>query len=53
MKEPIITYLKHAEPSSNKIRIPKKVIEKFGGYFYMQLYDDKIVLIPIKKNKEK
>ena len=33
----------------NSVRIPKKVVEKFGNEYYMEVYDDKIVLIPIKK----
>lgn len=40
---------KKAEDTTNKMRLPKKVIEKFGQEFYMEIYEDKIVLIPIKK----
>ena len=40
---------KNVEKGTNKILLPKKVVEKFGMYFYMEIYDDKIVLIPIKK----
>ena len=43
---------KKAEKSKNKIVIPKKFIEKWGNEFYMEIYDNKIVLKPIKKNKE-
>ena len=43
---------KKAEKSMNKIVIPKKFIEKWGNEFYMEIYDNKIVLKPIKKNKE-
>lgn len=33
----------------NSILIPKKVVEKFGGEYYMEIYEDKIILIPVKK----
>jgi len=40
---------KTAENVTNKIRIPQKVIERFGRYYYMEIYEDYIKLIPIKK----
>ena len=40
---------KRTEATTNKMRIPKKVVEKFGRDYYMEIYEDKIVLIPIKK----
>ena len=33
----------------NFIGIPKKVVEKFGKEYYMEVYEDKIVLIPVSK----
>ena len=33
----------------NTILLPKKIIEKFGKEYYMEIYEDKIVLIPVKK----
>lgn len=35
----------------NFVGIPKKVAEKLGKEYYMEIYDDKIVLIPTKKRK--
>jgi len=35
----------------NFILIPKKVVEKFGKEYYMEIYDDKIILVPVKKGK--
>ena len=35
----------------NDILIPKKVVEKMGKEYYMEIYEDKIVLIPVKKGK--
>lgn len=49
MNEPILRFMKNAERTTNKITLPKVVVEKFGKQFYMEIYEDKIVLIPIKK----
>ena len=35
----------------NFVGIPKKVAEKFGKEYFMEIYEDKIVLIPINKEK--
>lgn len=43
---------KNAEANTNKIRLPKFVIDKFGNKFYMEIYDDKIILKPIKEKGE-
>ena len=50
-KEPILRLQKNAEPKTHKMIIPKVFIEKWGNSFYMEVYDDKIVLIPIKKGE--
>lgn len=49
MNEPIMTLQKNAEATTNKIRLPKAIIEQWGNKFYMEIYQDKIVLKPIKK----
>ena len=49
MNDPILRLMKNAERTTNKITLPKVVVEKFGKQFYMEIYEDKIVLIPIKK----
>lgn len=49
MNEPILRLMKNAERTTNKITLPKVAVEKFGKQFYMEIYEDKIVLIPIKK----
>jgi hypothetical protein len=51
MNEPIMKFNKTAENNTNKIRIPKPIIDQWGREFYMYVYQDKIVLIPIKKEK--
>lgn len=33
----------------NSVTLPKKIIEKLGKEYYMEVYEDKIVLIPVKK----
>ena len=40
---------KNAEKTTNKIRIPQFIINKWGKHFYMIIKDDEIVLKPIKK----
>ena len=42
---------KNAEKKANKIRLPKKFIDKMGQEFYMEIYEDKIVLVPKKKGE--
>lgn len=52
MENPIMRFQKNAEKGTNKIRIPKVIIEKWGNQFYMEIYKDHIKLIPIKKKGE-
>ena len=51
MEQPIIRLQKNAETTTNKIRIPQQVINKWGSKFYMEIYSDCIKLIPIEKGK--
>ena len=51
MEQPIINMLKNAESTTNKIRIPQQIIDKWGNQFYMEIYKDYIKLIPIKKGE--
>lgn len=51
MEEPILIYQKNAEKNTNKMIIPKPIIEKWGNQFYMYIYKDKIVLKPINNKK--
>ena len=50
-ERPLLIFQKNAETTTNKMIIPKAFIKKFGRSFYMEIYEDKIVLIPIKKEK--
>lgn len=52
VEKPILIYQKNAEKSKNKVIIPQFFINKFGNQFIMEIYKDKIILKPIKKDKE-
>ena len=49
MGKPIITMQKNAEKTTNKIRLPKTIVEQWGNQFYMEVHQDKIILIPVNK----
>jgi len=51
-KSPLLIFEKNVDKTLNRILMPKKVIEMFGRSFYMKIYEDKIILEPIKKKKE-
>lgn len=51
MEQPILRLQKNAEATTNKIRIPKNVIKTLGNQFYMEIYENKIILKPIKKGE--
>lgn len=52
MEKPILVYQKNAERTTNKMIIPKAIINKWGNHFYMEIYEDKIILKPINLNKK-
>ena len=52
MEQPKLIYMKHADKRWNKIIVPKFICEKWGYDFYMEIYDDKIILKPIKKGEK-
>jgi hypothetical protein len=49
MEKPVMVLQKNAEATTNKIRLPKPIIEQWGKEFYMEIYKDHIKLIPVKK----
>ena len=51
MEKPKLIFMKHADKSLNKIIIPRFLCEKWGYDFYMEIYDDKSSLKPIKKGE--
>lgn len=51
MEKPILVYQKNADKTTNKMIIPKAIIEQWGNQFYMEIYQDKLILRPIKKGE--
>lgn len=51
MEKPIMKLQKNADKTTNKMIIPKAIIQQWGNKFYMEIYADRIVLKPIKKGK--
>lgn len=51
MEKPIMVFHKKADKTTNKIIIPKAIIEQWGSHFYMEIYDNKIILKPIMKGE--
>lgn len=51
MEKPILVYQKNADKSTNKMIIPQAIINKWGNQFYMEIYEDKIILRPINNKK--
>lgn len=51
MEKPILILQKNAEKTMNKVVLPKAFVTKWGNQFYMEVYADKIVLVPVKKGR--
>lgn len=49
MDKPILIYQKKADKTTNKMIIPKAIIENWGNEFFMEVYSDRIVLKPVKE----
>lgn len=49
MDRPLLIFQKNADIEKNRVIIPKAFIEKNGRNFSMEVYEDKIILKPIKK----
>ena len=45
MEKMLIRLQKNAEKNTNKMRLPKEVVEKFGRSYYMEIYENHIKLI--------
>ena len=52
LEKPKLVFQKNADKKLNRVIIPKFFIEKFGQSFYMEIYENKIILKPLK-NKTK
>lgn len=51
MEKPILVYQKNTDKTTNKMIIPKAIVEQWGNRFYMEVYQDRIVLKPVKKGE--
>ena len=51
MEQPKLIFQKTADKVMNRIIVPKFFIEKFGRNFYMEIFEDKIILKPMKKGE--
>ena len=51
MEQPKLIFQKNADKELNRIIIPKFFIEQHGRQYYMEIFDDKIILKPIKKGE--
>lgn len=51
MEKPILVFQKNADKTTNKMIIPKAIIQQWGNQFLMEIYNDKIILKPIKKGE--
>lgn len=46
----LLRFMKRVD-TANKLCFPKFAVEKFGRYYYFEIHEDKIILIPIRKEK--
>ena len=51
MEKPIISVLKKADKTTNKIIMPKMIIKQWGNQYVMKIYANKIELVPVKQCK--
>jgi len=47
MEKPILIYHKKIEKTTRKLLIPKYVVEQWGNEYYMEIYEDKVILRPV------
>lgn len=51
MDKPIMVFQKKADKTTNKMIIPKAIIQQWGNEFIMEIFQDKIILKPMKKGE--
>lgn len=49
MEKPQLIYQKNADKTNNRIVLPKNFVDKWGNAYFMEVYEDKIILVPIKE----
>lgn len=52
MEKLLYRFFKKADKLRNRILLPKAFVEKWGYDYYMEVYEDKIILIPVKRKSE-
>ena len=50
--EPIVTYYKKADKTTNRVILPTFFVNNNGRDFLMEVYRDKIVIKPVKKEEK-
>ena len=50
--KPILRYMKRCD-AYNRITIPKTLTDKFGRDFYLEVFDDCMIIVPIFNKEEK
>ena len=48
-KKPTLVFQKNVDKTTNKMIIPKVLVNQWGPTYRMEVYDDCIVLRPVKK----
>lgn len=52
MEKEKLVFQKNLDKTKNRVVIPKFFVEKHGYRYYMEIYDDKIILKPVKLKKK-
>ena len=50
-KKPTLVFQKNVDKTTNKMIIPKVLVKQWGSRYSMEVYDNYIVLRPIKKEE--
>lgn len=49
MEKPILILKKRADIDKNRVILPKEFVDKYGRYFSMEMYKDKLVIVPYRE----
>ena len=52
MKKPVFIFQKNVDKNTNKMIIPRFLVKQWGYRFSMEVFEDRIVLKPLDKEKE-
>lgn len=48
-KKPTLVFQKNVDKATNKMIIPKVLVKQWGPTYIMEVYEDYIILRPVKK----